>query len=212
MNLCENDRLPVLRGHNRWVLARTDRDGADPEDVRETAGAFMSKALSSAQPLAQRSLLEFLSPPWQDATRFVVGAARPVIVQAHQPKSVDESLRLSTPSGRLLGVYTACPTMRTVEAQVPWLVFVDFDWRAPDAVIPWPRRKVNAIGIPQDVDLELDWLLLAAAFEGEAKFDDTSHSELWKPNFGAVVPWLFVGGVVVGGLSVVYFSKRKRAA
>lgn len=207
MTGCTNDQLPVIRGHNRWVLARTDVDGVDAEEVRETAGALMSKVLAPVQPLAQRSLFEFLSPPWKDADRFVIGAARPVLVQAQQPKDKDTALRLSMPSGKLLGVYTQCPVMRSINAQVPWLVFVDFDWRAPDGVIPWPRRKVEW-GFPQDVDQGLDWLLLAASWQGEAKNPDTSMSELWAPNWGAVIPWLFVGGLVVGGGAAVYMSRK----
>lgn len=216
---CANDEVPVLRGHNRWVLARTDRDAPSVEDVRETAGAFLSRTLGRASPSGTRSIFEALSPPGSDASRFVIGAARPVDVVAAQPENVSDMLRLANPQGQLLGRYTDCAVTRAVTAQRPWLVVVDFDWRAPDVSIAWPRRKVNDFGFPVEADVGLDWLLLGASFMGQAQSSDTTllnevsdgaRKQIERALRGAawVIPVLVVAGV--GGVAIHYVRKRRR--
>jgi hypothetical protein len=215
---CDNDSIPVLRGHNRWVLARTDRDAPEAEEVRETAGAFLSRALGRASPSGTRSIFEALSPPGSDASRYVIGAARPVDVRAAQPETTDEALRLAMPEGRLLGRHTDCEVTRTVAAQKPWMVVVDFDWRAPDVLVPWPRRRVNDLGFPVEADHELDWLLLAASYTGEARTRDTTlFREMSKGAKRQVQQALRGGlwvipvaiGVVGGGMAIHYALTKK---
>lgn len=173
---CADDRLTVVTGNNRWVVARTDRDAPTQSDVLETAGAFLSRVLGDASPTGQRTIFEHIGVPAQPAgqARYVIGAARPVIVTAAQPRTPAGAIEFSRPQGRLLGRREDCPVIRSVQAQDPWLVTVDFDWRAPTTTIPWPRRAVNALGFPVDTDTGLDWLLLAATHVGPAQRDDTT--------------------------------------
>lgn len=171
------DSVPIVHGHNRWVLARTDRDAPDLEDVKETASAFLSRVLGKASPTGQRSIFEALAVPDTDSSRYVIGAARPVTIRAAQPATVREALDLSLPrEGNVLANYTQCSETRAVKAQRPWLVWADFDWRGPSKTIPWPTRKVSdsLFEYGGDDDQELDWLLLFASDHGQAIESDTS--------------------------------------
>lgn len=222
MSAC--DELPVLYGRNRWVLARTDRDAADEQEAVETAGAYLSRVLGYASPSNTRSVFERVSVVG-DVSRYVIGAACPVLISAMQPSGFGELAERLQFDGRLLGLYTQCDTFRTVKAQRPWVVSVEFDWRAPDTAIPWPRRSVNSLGIPsEDGDHELDWLLLGAWFAGDVQ--EPTCGTWWsqsvdevKEQVGeavsavkqAVVPWLILGAVGVSvGVGIVLASKGKR--
>lgn len=165
-----------MRGHNRWILARTDRDGATSAEVLETAGAFLSRVLGPASPSGQRSIFEPLNVPGKPA-RYIIGAARPVTVAASQPADVRAALGAVRPKGELIARWSDCPVLRTIEAQQPWIVTANFDWRAPDTRIPWPRRKVTALGTTSDDSYGLDWLLLGASHAGRAIQPDTTYAD-----------------------------------
>ena len=172
---CADDQLLVLRGHNRWIVARTDRDGVDREDAQRTTGAFLARILGPASPPGTRSIFEVLSVT-NDSTRFVIGAARPVDVSAVQPQNPSQANDLLLPgtSDTLISLEPNCPVRRTIRAQVPWFVDVQFDWRAPDVRIPWPRRAVSDAGLgDNEANNGLDFLLLAAYFGGDARESDT---------------------------------------
>lgn len=166
------DRVPIRQGVNRWVLARTDRDGARAEEVRETAGAFLSRVLGPASPLHTRSIFERIGVPGTGSAEFVIGSARPVLIDAEQPVTLSgQWARMIPLGGEVIAQWLECPVLRTVRAQRPWIVAVDFDWRAQDTVVDWPRRRVEyGVGI-QD-DHQLDWLLLGAIYQGETKRPD----------------------------------------
>lgn len=166
---CQEDHLTIKRGRNAWLLARTDRDAPTRDDVIQSAGAVLKRFLGNASPLATRSIFEVVASPKgaDDEGRFVIGAARPVNVTAQHGE------RPELP-GETTDRFEDCSTVRIVAGQVPWWVVVQFDWRAPDARIPWPRRSVNALGIVTDDDTALDWLLVQAAHEGEAAEPDTT--------------------------------------
>ena len=179
---CENDQLTVKRGSNLWVLARTDRDAPTESDVVDTTGAFLVKTLGAASPIGQRGALETIQLPGHER-EWAIGAARPVALLAlGQPETQEQSAELLgyDTRGQLLGRYTDCPTLRTLAGQRPWLMALEFDWRAPDTRIPWPRRKTIA-GVAVDDDTDLDWLLLGAAYQGVAKQPDTTLvRETWR--------------------------------
>lgn len=162
-----------------WVLARTDRDGSTHEEVLQSGGAVLTRFLGQASPLGQRTIFEVLQSPKGDEqqARFIIGAARPVLVTAKQDTRGDLFRQLTAngllQGGRELGYHTDCAVIRTVKASQPWYVVAEFDWRAPAVRIPWPRRKVNLLGFPEDADQDLDWLLLAAAHQGPAREKDT---------------------------------------
>jgi hypothetical protein len=210
--------LPVVRGHNLWVLARTDRDGATAEEVRETAGAVLARKLGQASPFGTRSVFEHLSVPGSDASRYVIGAARPVVVTASQPDTVEEAMRLSRPEGELLGRHLECDVVRSVNAERPWIVVAEFDWRAPSTQIPWPRHAVNFLGFVTDDPNDLDWLLLAATHTGKARESDTTllgevsreTRKAIESAGGAVLRVVIpVALVLAGGAALWYAAKRR---
>jgi hypothetical protein len=216
---CEDDKLTVVHGNNRWVLARTDRDAPTTDDVLETTAAFLSQTLGRASPAAQRSIFEVFSPNDDGKPQWAIGAARPATAEASQPESVDDALALSRPEGRLVGRHTDCPVLRTVGAERPWIVSVEFDWRGPTTVLPWPRRRIDPFGLSLDTPNNLDWLLLAASVTGPARHPDTSFTrELGKRGRkevrrakralqNAATPLLVLAGVV--GVGYVWSSLRK---
>ncbi len=174
---CENDEITLKSGRNIWVLARTDRDGADLETVLQTAGAVLSRFLGRASPSGTRSIFEVLQSPKgeEDTARFVIGAARPVVVEAFQADSPETALqqRPLLSEDEPIARFEECPTIRTVKAERPWYVTAEFDWRAPTTKAAWPRRAVGPLGFPVDTDHGLDWLLLSAAHRGPAEESDT---------------------------------------
>lgn len=171
---CADDQVTIRHGRNAWLLVRTDRDAPTPEDAVQTAGAFLNKVLQPASPPADRNPLQVLQSPLENggpfAGRFVIGAARPVVVRAFQVRDV---LSPPQPAGATER-HTDCARPLAVRAKKPWFVLVGFDWRAPDVRVSWPKRAVNFIGIPRDTDLENDWLLLTAAYQGDQMVPDTS--------------------------------------
>jgi hypothetical protein len=167
-------KLTIRKGANVWLLARTNRDAPSPEDVVESTAAFLIKTLGFASPVGTRGVLETVVSP-KGVRRYYIGAARPVEISAADRPITD-----------LPGVVYArrenCPEpeLAFVEGQSPWYVAVEFDWRGNDVEIPWPRRRVNWLGVPSDSDPSrpFDWLLLQANFVGaEAKHEDSSLIE-----------------------------------
>lgn len=200
------DSVTVRHGRNRWALARTDRDAPNPDEVIETAAAFLIKTLGAASPAASRGMFEVL-PIIGDDNRYVIGAACPARIQAVQPSDLSETFALQMPPGEKLANYQECPVLRSVTAQKPWIVSVDFDWRAPDVVVPWPKRKVNDWGLTEDIEHGLDWLLLGASFAGPP-LDDSCKGwfaqqtevvgEKVKHALSSLVPFAVLGAVGIG--------------
>lgn len=164
-------KLTVKRGHNIWLLARTNRDAPSPSEVIETTAAFLIKVLGAASPVADRGAFETVQSPAGNR-RYYIGAARPVEIEASE-EPPDQAL-----PGEVLARREDCPEpyMATVEGSHVWHVWVEFDWRGNDVQIDWPRRRVNWFGIPSDdePDRPFDWLLLQANFVPEAATEDSS--------------------------------------
>lgn len=227
---CENDQVEILPGRNTWLLARTDRDGAPLDDVLQSAGAVLMRFLGEASPIGTRSIFETLQSPQspEGAARFIIGAARPVLVHAFQAQNEREALaQLGTlpvgPNARQLARFEQCPQLRTIRVEErPWFVRVDFDWRAGRRDIPWPRRAVNMLGFPTDVQHGLDWLLLGALHQSDRpqEPDTTLREEFSEETKKALQrvkeagkPLLLALAVGVGLGAVIYFQKKtKRGA
>lgn len=174
---CVGDQVDIRRGRNAWVLARTDRDGANRDQVIQTAGAFLSRVLGPASPERMRGLFDVIqSPQGPEGTgRFFIGSARPVLITAFQADSPQSALaQMPRLRGEIIATREQCETLRAVKAEAPWFVVARFDWRAPLSSAPWPRRAVDPFGIPFDSQTDNDWLLLAAAHQGRAKAKDSS--------------------------------------
>lgn len=170
MTTCEDDKVTIKPGRNAWLFARTDRDAVDRSEAIQTGGALLKRVLGNASPLGSRSIFEVVQSPKgpSDVGRFVIGAARPVLVTATQDD------RPFLPVGDLAGRAEDCKAIRAIKAERPWWVSVEFDWRGPDTVIDWPHRAVNALGFETDEPLALDWLLIEARHIGAAVEPDTS--------------------------------------
>jgi hypothetical protein len=212
------DNVTVRNGRNLWALARTDRDAPSLDEVIETAAAFLVKTLGVASPSGSRGAFELL-PIVGENSRYIIGAACPARIKALQPADVSELFALQLPPGEVLANYQDCDVLRSVTAQRPWLVLVDFDWRAPTVVVPWPKRKVNDFGLPEDVDQGLDWLLLGASYAG-APLEPTCKGWLEEQAAGvkrkvmsALTPFLILGAVGLGiGVGFAFTQKgRKRS-
>lgn len=174
---CAQDQVTIRPGRNVWLLARTDRDAADLEGVLTTTGGVLKRFLGRASPSGTRSIFEVLQSPKDDPhmARFVIGAARPVLVDAVQASSPEQAIKDQPiiPSANRTDYFTECPVVRTIAAQRPWFVCVEFDWRGQTTRIAWPRRAVNFLGIPFDTQHGNDWLLISAGHLGKAKESDT---------------------------------------
>jgi len=173
---CDNDEVPIRKGANLWILARTDRDGATPAQVVDTAGAFLARELGGASPAQLRNFTEHIATRADgNEGRFIIGAARPVTVTVSQPEGPSGIELLAPTNAKVLANRAHCKVLRTVQAQRPWIVVARFDWRAPDTVVDWPRRKVNFGAFPTRADHDLDWLLLGAAYLGKAAEPDVGE-------------------------------------
>lgn len=220
MARCAQDKVTIRNGRNVWVLARTDRDSADLASVLQTAGGVLKRFLGQASPVGTRSVFEVLQSP-QDTphgARFVIGAARPVLVDAFQASSPEKAIaeQPALPAEVRTDYFVDCPTFRTIEAERPWYVTVEFDWRGPPTSIDWPRRKVNFLGMPVATDQGLDWLLLSAGHKGPAEESDTSLLDEVSDETAAVIkeaanvakPILVGLALIVGGGAVVYLVSQ----
>lgn len=161
--------VTIAPGRNFWTFARTDRDGATEEDVRQSAVALMWRLLGDGTPY---ELLPIPSAP--GVTGAVIGAARPVVISA-----VRGSQFPALQEGQLVGRAQDCPELQLVKASKPWFVYVGFDWRSGATTIPWPALEVSALGLrswgPGD---QLDWLLFEARHAG-AGGEDTTWATEW---------------------------------
>ena len=223
---CAQDKVTISPGRNVWVLGRTDRDGADLPDVLQTAGGVLKRFLGGASPTGTRGVFEVLQSPQDDphGARYVIGAARPVLVDAFQADSPDTAIaqQPTLPRSVLRDYFADCPTFRTIAAARPWFVTVEFDWRAPTVSIDWPRRAVNFLGMPIDPKDGLDWLLLSAGHKGQAQESDTSLLGEVSDDTAKVIvaaaekaaavakPVLVALAIIVGGGAVVYLVSQTR--
>lgn len=227
---CAEDKITIKPGRNVWLLARTDRDAADLAGVLDTTGAVLKRFLGRASPPGTRSVFEVLQSPKDTPhqARFVIGAARPVLVDAVQASSPEKALSEQPiiPSNVRTDTFTDCPVVRTIAAQRPWFVCVEFDWRGQTTKIDWPRRAVNFLGMPFDTIHGNDWLLVSAGHLGKAKEADTdllsevsdetadaikSAAEGVATTVGPLLFGLGIAGGVAGVAYLVYrFSRPRR--
>lgn len=170
-------KLTIRRGHNVWLLARTNADAPTPDEVVETTAAFLVKTLGYASPKSERSLFETMQSPL-GKRRYYIGAARPVEIEAFGLNTYDPNEPLP---GETYARREDCPEqfMAHVEGENVWYVLVDFDWRANAVEVNWPRRRVEWLGFVNSDDepeRPFDWLLLQASHLPEPEHDDSTLS------------------------------------
>lgn len=188
--------LAIKPGRNVWLLGRTDRDAPDAADVEQTAAAWLSRVFHETLELQIGQKLP------EGGTRFYTGAARPLDVHAVRPESAMD--RPALPTGTDAWRFELDqPDDLALNAEKPWYVVADFDWRGPTLIVAdWPRRVVNQWGVPTDDDQQLDWLLLSAHALGSATRPDSSASKDILPGLGSG----FSGIALL--LAVLYFARR----
>jgi hypothetical protein len=203
-----------MPGRNAWLLARTDRDSVTAAEAIQTGGAVLKRFLGNASPLGSRSIFEVVQSPKgpSDVGRFVIGAARPVLVTASQGD------RPFLETGDLVGRVEECAAVRSVAATNPWWVVVNFDWRGPETKIAWPHRAVNALGFESDDPFARDWLLLEARHIGAAVEPDTTLGGEVAAEAGEAVEKVAAAALGVGkvvlfgaGAALVLFLLSKAA-
>lgn len=184
--------LAIKPGRNVWVLGRTDRDAPSAADAQQTAGAWLSRLFG-----------EPTLPPGQDieggATRYSLGSARPLDVSASQT-------RPALPAGKQTWTWEADqPEPLALNAERPWYVLADFDWRGPTRRLEeWPRRAVNQWGIPTDDPQALDWLLLEARWIGEP----TRRDSTWTGDVVPTLPQLGSGFGLIALLAFLFWARK----
>lgn len=170
---CKTDRLLVKPGRNLWIIARTDKDAASAGDVITTAGAFLLRVLGYASPSGydRTEIIQDPAPPPGALAAWYIGAARPaLVVRVTRTYPVDAS------DGSRLGRSIECDAVRFIDADQPWYVVVEFDWRGPLTWISWPASKVSALGIRSSDTrrTDLDWLVVESWFLGAARLPDST--------------------------------------
>jgi hypothetical protein len=166
----KREDVQIVPGRNRWLVCRTDRDGVREDGVRFTALVVLRRWLQGASPLSMRSVYA------EQGDAYVIGAARGLVLDISgaapaMPEQLGEAMPIRS-SGAMPGRGGAavqrvadCRVVRLINARAPWWLTVRFSWHGAAVRRPWPRFSVNAIGVEDDNDQSLDWLLIEAAGE-----------------------------------------------
>jgi len=187
--------LPILSGHNQWLLMHSNVGAPTKSDVIDNVASFLSDVfdgeLGSSIPIDGK---------------WIMGAARPVFINSKPLKSGNFTGGLS---GTIIGTLQnltdpQCNRMRVASNQ-PWLVIVDFDWRGDDTSVPWPRS-------PNETAQDLDILLIGASHQGESMADDRDRTEEILDSMPEVKQFAIgagtIGLVAAGILAVALLRKR----
>lgn len=154
MSSPHDHNVRIKPGSNAWLIQRTDRDEAERSQVIESAGHFLNRFLNNASPAGLRGIFQTLHVS-AIGGRFVIGAARPILVTANDQ-------RPTRPDGLRVAGSSSIPggLPRRVRALKPWFVSVVFEWHGGEVKLPWPQHAAHVLGSELVSDLELDWLLL----------------------------------------------------
>jgi hypothetical protein len=143
----------IRKGSNAWLVQRTDRDEASSSSVIESCAHFLNRSLNQASPAGFRGVFQQIHVS-SSSGRFVIGAARPILVTAHDA-------RPTRPDGlRTLATSADGQVPRRVRAVKPWYLQIVFEWHGGEVRLPWPQHAAHVLGSELVSDLELDWLLL----------------------------------------------------
>jgi hypothetical protein len=170
----KREDVQIVPGRNHWLVSRTDRDGVQADGVRSTALFVLRRWLQGASPVSMRSVYA------EHGEQYVIGAARGVSISVSEtalamPELSREAMPARATSAMPELVKAAsqrvenCRIVRTINARAPWWLLVGFSWHGPEVRRPWPRFSVNAIGVEDDNDQSLDWLLIEAVSEVRAQ-------------------------------------------
>lgn len=155
-------QLAVKPGLNVWRLLRTDRDGAEPKRIPQSAAAAVRYFLGEALAPESNVLVPSGKLEWR------VGNARPIEVL-----DVSRKAGQPLPDGELLAdrVQTVPIRIPTVNGVKPWWVLVRFWWRGPEKTIDYPGVKQGLVW-PRWSLTDADWLLDRAVHVAEPDVPD----------------------------------------
>jgi len=198
-------KLAIRPGRNIWVLGRTDRDAPDTASAIETAAALLARVLS---PQEGNTFAPGVGVPGgpDGAVRYCFGPARPCDLNASQTRP------MLPPSQEHWTFEADQPDALALNAEHPWYVLADFDWRGPTRVFEeWPQRAIDPFGIPIDLPHSLDWLLLEARTFGPATRPDRCST--WGDAFkervvDPVVPPLVFGSSALLLLAALWLLRK----
>lgn len=145
--------VKIRPGPNSWLVQRTDRDAADAAAAVASVCSVLSRWLCHASPAGLRGVVQSLHAS-STGGRFVVGAARPVLVSVARE-------RPPVPAGLVVaGRSDGSALVRRVRGPRPWYLSVTFEWHGGVVFLPWPTHFACVLGSDYVSDLDLDWLLL----------------------------------------------------
>jgi hypothetical protein len=146
--------LQLVPGVQRWLIARTDRDGASSEEIADMLSGFLQWSFRDLvvgdQPGASPEEL------WTTADHeWRVSAARPIRL-LESPRQTEPDIG----QGRVIAAREQLEDLPLVNAARPWFIFIEIWWRGPPATIAWPCLTVGTFGHRSRDYSEADWLLL----------------------------------------------------
>lgn len=151
--------IRLVQGCQRWLIVRTDRDGASEEEIAGMLAGFLQFVFRQLGADALE-IFETGDHEWR------IGAARPVRYVVRPTKTIQVLT-----AGESIADSLLLDTFANIEAQTPWYMIVEVWWRGPDTVIRWPALKVIGIGFREWTLDRADWLLLQSRRPFNAQVD-----------------------------------------
>jgi hypothetical protein len=215
------DPILILRpGCQRWLIARTDRDGASADQIADWVAGFTQysfRTISGDQPgSSPEELISTGEHQWR------VSSARPVAITVLPHQDTPIGLNGATLiQGR--EQLDELPVLAR-ETSKPWYLELEIWWRGPQATIAWPCLAVNAMGQRSHDYANADWLLMASwvpkaipADPGEESWSEATEENVTEAleeakedvkkalSYGAIV-----AGVVAVALAGFYVASLAR--
>lgn len=208
--MADTTLIRVVQGANVWRLLRTDRDGASAGEIPRMAAPAVRWFLlrGTADMAAKHEIIPTGHNEWR------IGPIRPLKVLS---VTRDEP---NVPVGETLADrQTSLPrTIPAVSAQRPWWVMVQFWWREPAKMIPFPGLREGFLGKSYQL-AGADWLLdraiaPAASIDPGGQTWGEAMGENVEDAAGRVTNDLFhsleaLGGGLVVALLLMLLGSRK---
>jgi|WetSurMetagenome_2_1015567.scaffolds.fasta_scaffold70512_4 hypothetical protein len=146
--MADEPTIRIVQGPNRWLLVRTDRDGASADEVAGMLAGFLQFLFRQLGADALE-IFETGEHEWR------IGQARPVKFINLPTK---DTLFLST--GTKIADSIDLDVFPTVSGERPWFMVVEVWWRGVQTEVRWPALKVSGLGWREWSLDRADWLLL----------------------------------------------------
>lgn len=161
--------IRIVQGPQRWLLVRTDRDGASADEVAGMLAGFLQFLFRQLGADALE-IFETGKHEWR------IGQARPVRFVNLPTK---DTLFLAT--GTKIADSMDLDVFPTVSGERPWFMVVELWWRGVQTDVRWPALKVSGLGWREWSLDRADWLLL------QSRIPDATGSDPGDATWGASV-------------------------